>query len=251
MNRSYSSLFALSIGDAYGEPFENRGLWGHTFDFDSLPKKITGKITDDSIMAALAYLVTTESGMDIETLKKSYKKWAETDGAIHNIGIQTEDALLNGKLRKDGQGNGALMRTVPYALKLYEFGFSKEEIYDFIKMENAITHPNEEVSKLSFLFFNIALDGNLKPLYDPFFEDVVGKFEKGYTAWMYHSAFIVVETIKRKFDFINSLRYIVSQGGDTDTNCAIFGAIYGANRYPEIDFYLDIEEIKNKYLVDK
>ena len=47
----------------------------------------------------------------------------------------------------------------------------------------------------------------------------------GNTAWVIHTLFIVLETLKREYDFLDGFKYIVSQGGDTDTNCAIYGAI--------------------------
>jgi ADP-ribosylglycohydrolase len=47
-------------------------------------------------------------------------------------------------------------------------------------------------------------------------------------------------TRKSKRKFLTGFKYIVSTGGDTDTNCAIFGAIFGYKK--DITQELDIDK---------
>ena len=69
------------------------------------------------------------------------------------------------------------------------------------------------------------------------YRTLVEKLHLGNTAWVIHSLYIVIEALKKKRKFITGFKYIVSHGGDTDTNCAIFGAIFGAqkNVYDQLD----------------
>ena len=62
-----------------------------------------------------------------EELFKAYAKWAEEDGTADGIGIHTAGVLLRGKSDKSSQGNGVLMRVIPFGLRLVEEGMDFEE----------------------------------------------------------------------------------------------------------------------------
>lgn len=53
-----------------------------------------------------------------DKLLLEYIHWVKTSGYDDGIGIYTKNILLHNKVNKDSQGNGALMRNIPFALKL-------------------------------------------------------------------------------------------------------------------------------------
>jgi len=222
------SLFFLKEGDKYGSPYEERGLVGEKFNITKLPNKPEGKETDDSKMASIAFRYARSDFFDIKAIKEEYIKWAKDEGADDGIGYQTEAALLGNFVDDKGQGNGSLMRCIPYMLLLHKKGYSLSSIREMMTAEASITHPNKEVLRLNFTFFLIALRGDLQPLkFLP--EEYKVKIKAGHSAWMYYTAFIVIEALKKNFkNHYQGFKYITSFGGDTDTNCAVYGAIRGA-----------------------
>ena len=229
-SKSENSLYYLELGDIYGSPFEMRGIRGETFDLNELPLMPIGLPTDDTKMAKIAYSFAQkcdkEKGiyLDIKGIKEEYIKWAREYGDEDGIGVQTEYALLYNSINKESQGNGSLMRCIPYMLLLNEKGFNDEEIFEMMREETTLTHPNKEVIEMNEVFYKIAKNKviNLQNIN-------VTKIKYGKTAWIYYTAFIVIEALNKDFErIIDGFRYITALGGDTDTNCAIYGAIRGA-----------------------
>jgi len=151
------SLLALPCGDSYGSHYEYEGLCGVTFKIRSLPMKpIKPNITDDTKMSIILLRHYNENRTLNEVkLLEEYKLWANTSGLDDGIGQHTYDLLVKNKRDKNSQGNGALMRVIPFGVQLIQDGYS----------------------------FN----------------------EAGF-------------------------KYIVSHGGDTDTNCAIFEVVNEYNK---------------------
>ena len=116
--RSLASLTALACGDSYGSYYEEDGLIGCRFNIEKLPNKpITKRVTDDTKMATILlehYL--KYKTIDIKKLTLSYKFWAKEDGVKDGIGRHTSAILFNAKTDKDSQGNGALMRNIPFGI---------------------------------------------------------------------------------------------------------------------------------------
>jgi ADP-ribosylglycohydrolase len=83
--------------------------------------------------------------LDIPMLTLSYRFWAKEEGHADGIGIQTASVLLDGSRDKSSQGNGALMRSVPFGVWLTEMGFGFEEAVARMNEDAAITHANEMV----------------------------------------------------------------------------------------------------------
>lgn len=222
------SLLALACGDSYGSYFEMMGLEGTTFDIDKLPNiPVEVKITDDTKMANILfkhYLKYKSIKTDI--LLDSYKQWAIKDGWQDGIGLHTQQILCNKKTDKDSQGNGALMRNIPFGLELLKDGYSFDDAVSIMNKESALTHENETIFITNRLALDLAVNG-IEVLDYLIYKDILSKLKYGDTAWVIHSLYIVIETLKRDFNFIDGFKYIVSQGGDTDTNCAIYGAIKG------------------------
>lgn len=234
------SMLALACGDSYGSHFEYDGLMGITFDIKKLPNKPkTIKITDDTKMAVilLNHYMKNET-IDISKLFEEYREWAKRDGYADGIGTHTRTVLLEGETNKDSQGNGALMRVIPFGIQLIADGYSFKDVILLMNQDSSITHKNKTIFTANKLCLDIALNG-LKVLGQQEYEDLLSRIHLGNTAWVIHSLYIVIEALKRDYGFVEGFKYIVSKGGDTDTNCAIYGAIRGFEYdiRKEIDIY--------------
>jgi len=237
------SLIALACGDAYGSYFELEGLIGSKFDINLLPDVSVKKvITDDTKMALILFEHFNKyEKIKSKVLFNSYQKWALTDGSIDGIGYHTSKILLNNGLNKDSQGNGALMRVIPFGIELIKRGYSFEDAVFLMNKDSKLTHKNETIFMINRLALDISING-LDILNKEMYQDILLKLKPGCTAWVINTFYIVLKTLKMKLSFMKGFKYIVSQGGDTDTNCAIYGAIKGAKENIEdeidINFFL-------------
>jgi ADP-ribosylglycohydrolase len=237
--RALSCLLALACGDSYGSAYETEGLAGARWPAASLPNMpVEPTVTDDTKMAVLLMEHYKRYGrLDIPMLTLSYRFWAKEEGHADGIGIQTVSVLLDGSRDKSSQGNGALMRSVPFGVWLTETGFGFEEAVARMNEDAAITHANEMVFLANRLALDIALHG-IGAAEDMQYTPLVKKLYPGRTAWVVHTLFTVLEALRRGYSFLDGFKYIVSQGGDTDTNCAVFGALKGAGE--DIEDELDM-----------
>ncbi|WOE71045.1 ADP-ribosylglycohydrolase family protein [Hydrogenimonas thermophila] len=236
------SLLALACGDSYGSHYEMDGLMGDRFSIRKLPNKPKfPNITDDTKMATILLKHYHKyKKLEVDILRDEYKKWAINDGFKDGIGIHTNEVLVEGKSDKDSQGNGALMRNIPFGLQLIDDGYSFEEAVELMNLDSAITHENETIFLANALALDLAING-LKALEKSEYKKLCNKLHYGQTAWVIHSLHIVIDAMKkRKRKFITAFKYIVSQGGDTDTNCAIYGAIMGYKK--DITKEIDVKE---------
>jgi len=248
MKKAKNSLLALACGDSYGSHYEMEGLMGCRFPISSLPNiPAFPNTTDDTKMAT----ILLKHFKKYKTLKKDillneYKYWAKTEGDKDGIGIHTKEVLLRGKTDKNSQGNGALMRVLPFGVALVEDGYSFEEAVELMYEDSKLTHENETIYISNKLCLDLALSG-VKVLEKKEYEDILKRVNEGSDAWVLNTFHVVIEALKTKRRFLTGFKYITSKGGDTDTNCAIFGAILGARK--EISKELDIEKfvyIKNE-----
>lgn len=228
---SSQSLAALACGDSYGSYYEHEGLLGVTFDINKLPNKpLFPKITDDTKMATILYKhYMKNKAIDVEALTMEYKYWAIHHGNEDGIGIHTRAVLLNGAKNKDSQGNGALMRVIPFGVKLIKDGYSFEKAVELMNIDAAITHKNETIFMCNQLCLDVAING-LNMIYKDEYKGLLSRLHQGNTAWVIHTVYIVIETLKQELNFLDGFKYIVSQGGDTDTNCAVYGAVKGCQQ---------------------
>jgi len=129
------------------------------------------------------------------------------------------------------------MRVIPYGLKLIEDGYSFEEAVKFMNADSALTHANETIFMANRFCLDVALhrveQARHKEEYHAFLESCTS----GHTAWVKHTLYTVIQALTKESSFLEGFKFIVSQGGDTDTNCAIYGAIkgYRENIAEEID----------------
>ena len=230
MKKTNNSLLALACGDSYGSHFEMEGLMGCQFSLRSLPDIPNfPNITDDTKMATILLKHYKKyKSLKKDILLNEYRYWAKTQGYSDGIGIHTRAVLLDGKTDKDSQGNGALMRVIPFGIALVEDGYSFEDAVALMYEESRLTHENDIIYITNKLALDLALNG-LDALEKKEYSALLQMLHYGDDAWVIYTLYIVIEALKKKRKFLTAFKYIVSQGGDTDTNCAIFGAIRGAH----------------------
>ncbi len=129
---------------------------------------------------------------------------------------------------KDSQGNGALMRVIPFGVELINDGYSFEEAVELMNQDSVLTHSNSTIFMVKRLSLDITIN-SIEILKKPIYIDTLSKLKIGDTAWVIHTLYLVTEALKKNLSFVEGFKYIVSYGGDTDTNCAIYGAIRGCN----------------------
>jgi len=235
------SLVALACGDSYGSHYEWEGLIGCRFPISSLPDKPKfPNITDDTKMARiLLEHYKKRRQFNVVDVAQAYETWAKEDGDKDGIGIHTKKVLLGRTHDRDSQGNGALMRNIPFGIALIEDGYSFESAVELMNEDSAITHRNRAIFLTNRLALDLTVNG-LDVLDKDEYKGLLKELHFGQTAWVIHTLYIVIDALKHKRKFLTGFKYIVSQGGDTDTNCAIYGAILGYNK--NITEELDIKQ---------
>ena len=152
------------------------------------------------------------------------------------------DIIVYGKKDKDSQGNGALMRNIPFGIALINDGVSFEKAVSLMNKDSAITHENQTIFLANKLALDLAING-LAVLEKNEYTMLLEKVCFGQTAWVIYTLHIVIEALKYKREFLTGFKYITSFGGDTDTNCAIYGVVLGYNK--NITQELNIREFIN------
>ena len=214
------------------------GTWG----------TIAGQPTDDSELALMLARTLVERGVfDREAIREAYLFWYASDP--FDCGYTTSSGLM-GHHRPESQSNGAMMRVSP--LGIFGANHDLEQVADWARQDAAITHIHQVCQDTSALFamaiaHTIRTDCEASALY----EQLISWAEEITTRES------IIETIKAAKDvppddygtnqgwvliaLQNALYQLlhapsaeegiidtVMQGGDTDTNAAICGALLGA-----------------------
>lgn len=267
INRMAGCLAGQFCGDAFGAQFEFMGAdqilrlagLGYREMGDSkVWHTPAGQITDDSEMAvALINSIIEGKGYFSDIAKKYYTKWYKSNP--FDIGGTTSQALGGyGEKNEASEANGGMMRISPLAVYhaqklMMADSFSPSELDADTVEDTAITHPNWVCKEAGILFvralvlailgyekdriLNIleayvkAIDDskivnikeaiissrNIKP------QDIPGK--SGWVVLALHNAIYRLLHCESSEQAIRESAYM---GGDTDTNCAIAGALVGA-----------------------
>ncbi len=226
-----------------------------------------GQITDDSELAlCLAEgLVQGKGVLDLNQIGGVYHEWYLS--RPFDIGITTRTAFKNAKnmiankkhadvIRQSSlgseksQSNGGLMRITP--LCVWTSKLTKEEIIKAVREETRLTHPNRTAQNVSIAYvytINYLLNhpGDYKNAYEECKDLVFNRLKDNEIInWLFDLEDgllpLANETMGwAKIAFIYSLYFLrgnrpykeamikmLSQGGDTDTNCCIVGGMLGA-----------------------
>jgi ADP-ribosylglycohydrolase len=175
-----------------------------------------------------------------EKLFDAYARWAKEEGSEDGIGIHTAAVLLRGERDKSSQGNGALMRVLPFGLRLIEEGMPLEKAVALVNQDAAITHDNETVRISNRLCLDVTVNG-LDVLQKSIYAKLLSQVRSGHSAWVLHTLYTVLDVLMMELPITEGFKELVSRGGDTDTNCAIYGAIRGYTETLDLvlDDYLD------------
>jgi ADP-ribosylglycohydrolase/protein-tyrosine phosphatase len=230
---STASLYALAMGDAYGVGFEflqpgeiakkypyppATSIGGGDFDF------APGEFSDDTEMTVLTLAsLQREGDVDIVKIKQLYTLWAHI---AKDIGFQTRAALIDDIYDLPGEGNGALMRILPVAAYMHNtLAWDIAKIRNEISHISALTHDNYTIHAINNFFIDLMFGLSIES-----HSNLIDTFNttSGNNAWVMNTARIVYEVYQRgNIPLMDGFWKIIKYGGDTDTACAIYGALRG------------------------
>lgn len=265
----YNSLLGGAVGDAYGLPFE--GLRpkriAKRFDTDNayhlIPIIKGGMVSDDTEHAVMTVQAFIASGGDVDKFKTALQwrlvAWLATLPC--GVGLATGRSIFKMafslmlspifRVKNTGvfsAGNGGAMRSSVLGVLCADL----DTLKPFVKTSTTLTHTDPKayqgalcVALLAWVqtyhfdwttdeilaFLKTHLDDELFELIDRYAPDA-----KGVTGYMYHTVPMVVQAFLRfRNEPVAGLNFLIKQGGDTDSTCAIFAGIVGV-RYGQVMF---------------
>ena len=200
-----------------------------------------GYFTDDTSMSLIT-IKNMSKHYDKSNFMNDWQRWRikgymSSDKHCFDIGGQTQRSLIRyfSKIpyirnKEKVDGNGALMRIHPVALRYYN---DELTLYRETSKLNDYTHEESEVSRN--LCFNLnwaiaaCLQGKSKQevlnrlMYGPIMD--VNVKTSGYVVDTYAA---VVHTFNKFDNLMDGVYYLANKGDDSDTCAAIYGALAGA-----------------------
>ena len=217
---------------------ENGGTWN----------TLAGQPTDDSEMAlSLARLLIEKKTYNQRAAREAYLEWLES--GPFDCGF-TISRGLSGLLNFESQANGALMRISP--LGIFGINYSEDQIAKWAVEDAQITHPNPICTRINALFVLALRQAILTGCeHDDFYAYIVQAAEELKVGskiqtvisraecfrpedYTYQQGWVLIAFQNALWQLLNSANLeeglidTVMQGGDTDTNAAICGALLGA-----------------------
>ena len=247
MNKVYSAIMGLVVGDALGVPveFEERDSFQVTDMIGyGTYRQPPGTWSDDSSMTLATLESITRLGrIDLKDIMQNFFQWLRHAaftpyGEVFDCGIATQQAILRyakgEKLENCGgksfmdNGNGALMRILPIVF----IPHTQEEI-DAV---GGLTHAHE-ISKIGCRLYLTAVEQILKgkeivfPKEIPYYQiDNLKNLSRDEIK----SSGYVVDTLEAALwcfytteNYKNCVLKAVNLGGDTDTIAAVAGGLAG------------------------
>ncbi len=208
---------------------------------------LAGQLTDDSEMALMLARSLVEQGrFDPSEVEKAYRFWFESEP--FDCGNTIGSALM-GHRDDASESNGALMRISPLGI----FGARQQsaQVAEWARQDAGITHTHRVCQEANELFC-VALSRAILTgeEAESLYHDMLGRAEAGFSeslvetvrrarqeAWdekAIHTGWVLVALqnalwqILHASSFEDAIVDTISHGGDTDTNAAICGALYGA-----------------------
>ncbi len=209
---------------------------------------LAGQPTDDSEMALLLARSLVERGTyDADAALKAYRFWL--DSRPFDCGM-TIEASLNGRPNSQSQANGAMMRISP--LGIFGANYPLASVRDWAQQDAALTHPNPLCLQANALFTMAIADAianGTQPsaIYhsiqqwaqemsvDPALMDtILMAAQRPPSDYCQHQGWVLIAFHNALWQLLKAPSLeagvvdTVMQGGDTDTNAAICGALLGA-----------------------
>jgi ADP-ribosyl-[dinitrogen reductase] hydrolase len=209
---------------------------------------IAGQPTDDSELALdLARTIVAQDGYDQSAVREAYQGWYQS--RPFDIG-GTISAGLSGTPNYDSQANGGLMRVSP--LGIYSAGFDRDLAARYAREDAWITHPNDITQDANVVFVltiadvirdgldrthaftrsnEIAEQHGLSEVLRSWMAEASNQAPEPYTTsqgWVRIALQNALYQLLHASTIEDAIADTIGRGGDTDTNAAICGALYGA-----------------------
>ena len=275
-------LLGVALGDALGAPHEFKTQ--HNEYIGKLVHEVKlfnrfhgesifpiGSVTDDTQMTlTLANQIIKDKGYNRNNVILAYENWAATGKMMGKNtralfkGVKTVkgyqnryDKIFSTPMEEWTQSNGSLMRCSPLIIfsdfesmiidvKLsnpHPVNIECEIIYLYIMKLLVMTGELPDIDSLFKYTKQIAIIDALNDVKNKVERDIAPKEVKGWVVTAFYCTLYCIYYIK---DINEAFKYIINKKGDTDTNAAILGGLYGA-KYGFNELYAD--EI-NKYNID-
>lgn len=208
-----------------------------------------GQPTDDSEMAlALARSIIERKGFSVQHVTKAYKQWLDSEP--FDCGVTIANAL-KGRYSSTSESNGSMMRISPLAI--WGTGRSLFEVLHWSARDANITHRNNVAVQATGLYaellaYAIRHGGKPEELYAHLLDwiQIVKGFEPSVIrcvklareakpldyqtkmGWVLIAFQNALWQMLHAPNFEEGVVDTVMEGGDTDTNAAIAGALLGA-----------------------
>ena len=209
---------------------------------------IAGQPTDDSEMAlALARSILRAGRYDVREAARAYDDWLNS--LPFDVG-NTIGSALRGHKNPESQANGALMRVSP--LGIHAARFTRSDAAEWAGADAALTHPNPVCLQANELYTMaiaeaVATGPNTASLWHLIEEwarersvepTLAAAIQSSRTAkpadFVHQAGWVLIAFQNALYQLLHNTSLeeaivdTVMQGGDTDTNAAICGALLGA-----------------------
>ena len=209
---------------------------------------LAGQLTDDSEMALMLAHSLVKNRTHLPTaVFEAYVSWR--DSRPFDMGTATR-AALSGRPDPNTQANGALMRISP--LGIFGAQYPAETVAQWADADASLTHPNAVPRAASVLFAMaiahvIRTGCTVQELYDQIVRwahernvpetlltVISAAATQRPTTYTHQQGWVLIALQNALWQLVNAdsfrngVQDTVMQGGDTDTNAAICGALLGA-----------------------
>ena len=179
----------------------------------------------------------------IEDIIKTKKIAIAREGKTKQYAQQAFKSFLNEIWVKAEDARAILLAVIDKKKEdepLYEEGMPFEDAVSLVNRDAALTHDNNVIRITNCFCLDIAVNG-MRVLEKPEYQALLSTLRQGHSAWVIYTLHDVLEVLKMDLSILNGFKELVSRGGDTDTNCAIYGAVRGYKKSFELslDDYLD------------
>jgi len=268
--RVEGSLKGYVFGDIIGSPYEGGRLEEFYFfeDFDQLVEHVLRTLrvltTDDTglVVATLRGMLRGRGKFRERFLVEEFLRWFEEDG--FGVGRVTGEVL---RLWKEGEdferaslkvaekysgrlgGTGPLMRCLPLAF----FATDLQELWEMADRSSYLTHLWEEAgyfARFYLTLLRLLLEG-MEPsdAYASALDVFQPRDSMAFTAAVEAAkmeeyeivpSFYIYDVFKNvmclflRSDVVGAFRKTLTVGGDTDTQCALLGGLFGAVMGPKV-----------------
>ena len=265
--RFMGSLHGLIMGDIIGSYFELTTPQGRDYpDLNALKHSenvfgIRFGYTDDTILTLAAMEAYVQARGKFDPLAQQQRalayiedkcRWSPA-GRCFDVGVSTRRSLQegewSGKIDDRASGNGVLMRLLPFV-----WDFASTRLHrdygsltpmtplhlEYLDAATRLTHGSPKTLQttrdmgnlLTRLLLGFTWPEARECLYPQYPVRDSVDLTRSYRGYCEDSLILAIHLMDQGLSWEDGLSVILSQGGDTDTNAAIFGQLYGAC-YPD------------------